>query len=56
MLGTTAGMPIVTVEPDARASGAGTIPADGFSHEPIDADGLPILAAGSAWPLELEAP
>ena len=48
-------MPIVTVSPtlDVRA---GTIPGDGFSHEAIDADGLPILADGSAWPLELEAP
>jgi hypothetical protein len=48
-------MPIVTVSPtlDVRA---GTIPGDGFSHEAIDADGLPILADGSTWPLELEAP
>ena len=47
-------MPIVTVSPalDVRA---GTIPGDGLSHESIDAEGLPILAGGGAWPLELEA-
>ena len=47
-------MPIVTVSPTLEVR-AGTIPGDGFSHESIDADGLPILAAGSGWPLELEA-
>jgi len=48
-------MPIVTVSPtlDVRA---GTIPGDDFSHETSDADGLPVLVGGSAWPLELEAP
>jgi len=48
-------MPIVTVSPtlDVRA---GTIPGDGFSHETSDADGLPVLLGGSAWPLELDAP
>jgi hypothetical protein len=47
-------MPIVTVSPalDVRA---GTIPGDGFSHQSIDADGLPILAGGAVWPLEIEA-
>jgi hypothetical protein len=46
-------LPVVTVSPtlDVRA---GTIPGDGLSHVTIDADGLPLLAGGQAWPLEIE--
>ena len=46
-------IPIVMVSPslDVRAS---TIPADGLSHDRIDADGLPELTGGQSWPLEVE--
>jgi hypothetical protein len=46
-------LPIVTVSPtlDVRA---GTMPGDGLSHVAIDANGLPVLADGRAWPLEIE--
>jgi hypothetical protein len=46
-------LPVVMISPtlDVRAA---TIPAAGLSHDPIDADGLPILADGRSWPLELE--
>jgi hypothetical protein len=45
--------PIVMVSPalDVRAA---TIPADGLSHDPIDTDGLPLLAHARTWPLEVE--
>ena len=46
-------MPIVTVSPalDVRA---GTMPGNGLSHVAIDADGLPALADGQTWALEVE--
>jgi hypothetical protein len=49
----TSRRPIVMISPtlDVRAA---TIPSDGLSHDPIDADGLPILADGQTWPLEIE--
>jgi hypothetical protein len=45
--------PIVMVSPalDVRAA---TIPEDGLSHDPIDPDGLPLLADARTWPLEIE--
>jgi hypothetical protein len=49
---TTERRPIVMINPalDVRAA---TIPPDGLSHDPIDADGLPILTDGQTWPLEI---
>ena len=45
--------PIVMISP-ALDVHAATIPADGLSHDPIDADGLPLLADARTWPLEVE--
>jgi hypothetical protein len=46
-------LPIVMISPslDVHAS---SIPADGLSHDRIDADGLPELTNGQTWPLEVE--
>ena len=46
--------PIVAVDPSLGVRAA-SVPAAGLARHPIDADGLPILTAGSSWPLELEA-
>ena len=46
--------PIVAVDPSLGVRVA-SVPATGLARHSIDADGLPILVDGSAWPLELEA-
>ncbi|HEX5015871.1 MAG TPA: hypothetical protein VFV72_17125 [Candidatus Limnocylindrales bacterium] len=46
-------LPVVMIDP-ALGVKASSIPADGLSHDKIDADGLPILDDAETWPLELE--
>jgi len=46
--------PVVMIDPSLGTK-ASSIPADGLSHDQIDADGLPVLADAATWPLEIEA-
>jgi hypothetical protein len=45
--------PIVLVDPSLGVK-ASSIPWDGLSHDRIDADGLPLLASPTSWPLEVD--
>jgi hypothetical protein len=44
--------PIVMIDPSLGVKAA-SMPADGLSHDKIDADGLPVLENGQSWPLEV---
>jgi hypothetical protein len=44
---------VVMIDPSLGVKAA-SIPADGLSHDRIDADGLPILENGQSWPLEID--